>query len=96
MKADVYVHLTYDVNRNLYSMNTNLKAGEVEDFLYEFLRTQVGAGKGSTPPAERGVYNVKIMLDMSDDTFFVESDTGNESLTTGIVYDYASRLGIAA
>ena len=68
----------------------------IEDFVYDFLRTQFGAWKDETEPTKKDVYHIRIRLDLSDDTFYVDSDTGNKGLMTGIVFNYASRLGIAA
>ena len=66
-------------------IRTNAKPEALEEILEAWLREQMGAGADQSTPTEREVYTVKLALDLSDDTFSVESDTGNESLTTGIV-----------
>lgn len=62
------------------------------ELIWEFLRSQMGAGADNSPPAERDVYHIRMDIDLSEDRFSVRSDTGNKGLRDGILMDVARRL----
>jgi hypothetical protein len=86
MHEDVFLDLEFNIKADTYKIvATNIKENLVENFVEEFIHSQIGAGSDKSQPVEKDVYTIHIGLDMSDDTFSVKSDTGNKSLTTGIV-----------
>ena len=93
-KADVYVKIKYNAKKGeekVFIEETNIKKDLVEDFLLDWLLTQVGRGKDNRVRVEKDIYSVTIGCDLSDDTFFVQSDTNNDGLTCGIVMSAAGK-----
>ena len=80
-----YVNITYDLNANKCSFQTNLKQERIKEILGNFLRLQIGAGEDHSPSAELEEYHVNITLNLIDDTFYSTNDCGNLGLRDGIV-----------
>jgi hypothetical protein len=81
----LYFNLTFPIeNQAGFSVSTNVKPYLQRDFLLNFLRTQVEKGAG---PAlvKKEVYRINLGLDLESDTYYVDSDTGGESLRDGIL-----------
>ena len=92
-KVDVYVKIKYDAKKEKITIEeTNIKKERVEDFLLDWLQFQVGKGKDERKAEERELYEVIIGCDLSCDDFHVQSNTGNDSLTCGIVMGAVSTL----
>lgn len=93
MSKELFIELEYDVEKNETNVNTNVKQSLIEELLTDWIRaTQMGKGKDEGKPNERDVYNIRIGIDLSDDSFSTRSDTGNVSLTCGIVINYLKSL----
>jgi hypothetical protein len=93
--------VTADITFNMDDPNktvikTDLTKEGLEEVLSEFVHAEIGEGKDDSKPNEYGVYSIKIRLDLSDDSFHVESDTGNKGLTLGIIMDVLKRLDAIA
>jgi hypothetical protein len=96
-KIDIYVKIKYDskVNvkgKDIFIEDTNIKEERLEDFLLDWLLTEVGKGKDGRKVIERESYEVVIGCDLRDDSFYVQSNTGNDGLTCGIVMGMVSNL----
>jgi len=81
----VTVDLTYDINADeaTFGPDTNAKTEAVPEILEAYLRDQMGRGEDRSPPNHKPVYHIKLMLDLTDDSFRVEHDCGNEGFCTG-------------
>src|SRR3990167_5814865 len=91
--ADVVIEINYDINNPEKTViRTNAKESALPELLETFLLAQRGKGKDERPPNLKDEYKITIRLDLSDDTFYTTSDTGNEALTCGIVLDVLERL----
>jgi hypothetical protein len=86
------IELSYNLDIDKFEIETDLKKEKVPEVLEAFLRCQLDLGEDSRRPIELPVYKITIHLDLRDDSFWVESNTGNDGLTTGIVAHYLSRL----
>jgi hypothetical protein len=75
-----------------FGVSGNVKEELRRSVLEDFLRTQVGAGEDRRPAEDREEYNIRIEVDLSDDTFSVWHDCGNKGLMAGIVMDVVSRM----
>lgn len=82
---NLYVDISYDIVKRIPWINTNLKVERVDDFLNEYIRTQIGKGEDMRVAVDRDIYNIRIDCDLRDDTFTTWSDTGNHSLRDGLV-----------
>ncbi len=93
VRADIVVEIHYDLKKPEQTIiKTNARKEALEEILEAWLLDQVGRGQDGRQPARRDVYLVRIGLDLSDDTFFTESDTGNSALTCGLIMDVLARL----
>ena len=92
-KIHLRLEITYDYkDPDKSKIKTNLKKEIVESFLDDWLLGQVGEGIDDSKANERDVYNIVIGLDLSDDTFYTSGDTGNKSLTAGIIMAVSTKL----
>lgn len=92
-KIDIVIEINFNLNEPEKTViKTNAKKEAVTGILEEWLCRQIGQGKDDREPNKKNEYKVMIKLDLNDDMFFTGSDTGNESLTCGIVIDAYSRL----
>lgn len=66
-------------------LNTNIKKEMIDNFLEEWVVDQVGAGEDKNEAVDRETYRINIGCDLSTDTFYIKSNTGNKGLTAGIV-----------
>ena len=87
-----FIKLCYTINKDEYQLETDLKDEKVADIISDFLRTQMGLGNGTGEPNNLPVYEIEIDLDLTDDSFRIKSNTGNDSLTTGIVAHNLQKL----
>ncbi len=88
--SHVPVHIVLDITYNLAEpvksiIRTNAKPKRVEGLIANWLRDQMGRGKDDAPANKKSEYKIKIGLDLTNDTFYTESDTGNKSLTCGLI-----------
>lgn len=93
-KVDIYVEVNYDAVKEKISIGeTNIKKERLKDFLLDWLTTQIGKGKDERKRIDRESYKVVIGCDLSFDTFYVKSNTGNDGLTCGIIIGAVNKLG---
>ena len=92
-RVDLFIKISYCFNKPETSIiRTNVKTERLRDLLNDYLRNQIGKGKDDRKPNEKEVYDIEIGVDLSDDTFYVASDTGNNSLTCGIIMHISAIL----
>ena len=90
MNNIVWVDITFPI-KGKEIVKSDIKPELISDFLTEWCMTQIGLGKDARVRCEADVYHVRISCDLSTDTFKVQSDTGNDSLTLGIVMSIIAR-----
>lgn len=82
----LYIDIKYQLDpEEKYELETNIKEDQIVEVLSEYVRSQIGAGEDSREPNRHKEFNIRIELDLADDTFSTESNTGNKGLTTGLV-----------
>jgi hypothetical protein len=83
----VIIDITYDLNADkaTFGPNTNAKTEAIPEIITAYLRDQMGQGEDLSPPNHQSLYHIKLGLDLTDDSFRVEHDCGNEGLSTGIL-----------
>lgn len=88
------IDMAFDVDADtvVYGPDTNVKPEALSEVLEGYIRTQIGLGKDDRESDERPVYHVRIELDLSDDSFRVVHDCGNDALCLGIVLNIFNRL----
>lgn len=85
VSVDLFMTIVYDVKKDDFTIESNVKPEMRGELLAEFIHSQVGAGADETPREERDVYTIKLGIDLSDDTFYVRHDCGNKGLRDGIL-----------
>ena len=84
------IYITYDLKKDSYNIVSGYKKDYLPELISECLRAQIGAGKDERAPNERNVYNITVDLNLEQDVFKISSDTGNKSLTAGILMQLVS------
>jgi hypothetical protein len=89
----LHIRIKYPIKEpDKFELKTDIKKEKVPEILSSWLSMQMGRGKDEREAIDRDVYNIKIDLELEDDTFYSDSDTGNKGLTVGIVMDVLKRL----
>ena len=84
--------IDYDLIRDSFCINGNVKMSRVGDLVTEFLKTQVGAGEDNRKAETKDLYKIDILLDLSQDIFRCSSNCGNLGLREGILLRLINRL----
>jgi len=66
-------------------IETDVKTEEIKEVLCAFVQGQAGEGVDESKANILDIYTIDIILELSDDSFRIVSDTGNKGLTCGIV-----------
>jgi hypothetical protein len=92
-KSDIIIRIAFNLKEpGKTVIRTNAKEEALEEILEAWISGQQGSGKDESKPEQKDEYNIEIRLDLSFDRFTTASDTGNKSLTCGIVMSIFSRL----
>ncbi len=84
--VDVFLRIKYNIEHPDQSiLETDMNRDGVGEVLEAWLRGQMGRGKDCRQAVERDVYTITVSVQLVDDTIITSSDTGNDSLTCGIV-----------
>lgn len=80
------IEFDYDARNDVitWGSGTNVKKEALSGVLEGYIRTQIGAGEDLSEPIDRDVYHIRMDLDLSDDSFRVSHNCGNEALCLGI------------
>ena len=92
-KVDIVIDIVFipeDPGRSI--IRTNAKKEAIEDILVNWIRGQIGTYADKSKPNIKEEYKIKIGLTLSDDSFCTESDTGNKSVTCGIIMELLNCL----
>jgi hypothetical protein len=81
----VYLNITYNIETDSFTFESDLKPERRADVLEDFLRLQIGKGKDETPPADLKEYHIRLTLDLTCDMFHVRHDCGNLGLRDGLI-----------
>jgi hypothetical protein len=65
--------------------DTNVKKEYIDELFDTWLAGQIGRGEDKREPIKRQKYHIKLEVDLTNDTFYCTSNTGNKGLTTGII-----------
>jgi len=84
-RTKLYIDILYHVEENKYDLDTDIKEAMLPEVLSDYLRAQMGKGRDNREPNRHESFHIRIELDLTEDTFKTQSDTGNAGLTTGIV-----------
>lgn len=88
----LYIKLKYNMDLDIFTVDTNIKHKKLADVISGFVRTQIGKGSDESEINDLSVYTITLYLNLSTDKFTVKHDCGNEGLMLGIVMQYLDKL----
>ena len=88
----LFAEIYFDFPGNSHSCWTNIKADHVGSIIEEFLLSEIGKAKDSTPPKKQDQYTLCVTVDLSYDDFRAFSDCGNAGLRDGILLQFLRHL----
>lgn len=92
-KTDIVVEVIFNMRESDKTIiRTNAELDKVVEILEEWLTAQMGRGRDSRESVRRSEYRISIKLDLSDNTFYTSSDTGNSGLTCDIIMNVLQNL----
>jgi hypothetical protein len=86
------MNIAYKAADRTFKIEGDVKKEKRADMINEFLRMQMGNGADKSEPIKRKEYNINLRWYPENDTFKVESNTGNKSLREGILLDILRQL----
>ena len=90
MKYSVCLHIQYNINTDEFKIlpDTTIKNDVMIDFVVDYTRTQIGIGKDNSIPNKLDLYDIALSLDLSDDSYKVVHNCGNDALCLGILLQF--------
>lgn len=71
---------------------TNIDRNRVSEILEDWLSRQSDDTKNEDIPDNKEEYVITLKFNPKDDSFILNSNTGSDVLTAGIILDFASRI----
>ena len=85
-KHIIYIKLTFPIkDPKNFKIETNAKPELVGSLIGDFLHTQHSQDADDRDDTEREIYHIDLSVDLADDTWRIEYDTGNKGLRNGIL-----------
>lgn len=84
--------IKYNLKEHTFLVKSEVKKESVPEVIENWLRSQIGKGKDESKPRKQDVYTITLTIDLEDDSFEITTDTGNKSLTTGILMELNSAI----
>lgn len=89
---DFYLIIKYNLKKDSFSHETNIKKTEISEIVATYLRAQIGQGVDNSKPNELDIYTIKLKLELYRDAFKVTDDTGNLGLRDGLLMEFSRRI----
>lgn len=77
--------IRFDTRTDKAEITSNIKDEMRAEVLSDFLRSQMGGGKDKSPANKKDVYEISLVLDLTDDSYRCSHDCGNKGLREGIL-----------
>ena len=89
-----WIEITFSTKAKKHPLRakSNLKREGIVEVLDTYIRDQIGKGEDNRRPSKKDIYHIKIKWFPENDRITVESDTGSEALTLGIILEYFKRI----
>ena len=86
-----FIELKYDIKKDEFSVNSDMKKDKIADIVSEFIRSQMGKGEDRTEANILDIYKITMYLDLSSDVFRCSHNCENLGLRDGILLDFIRR-----
>ena len=86
----------YNLRADTFQIRGDLNQEGQREIIENFIRSQIGEGKDTRQPKRQEVYHVSLKWYPENDRFVFADDTGNKSLSLGILGDVLKRLNEAS
>ena len=91
--SDIVIKIRYPINEpEKTEIKTNAKPEALEEILSNWIRCEIRKSSDTSEAVRLQVYEIQIELDLSEDKFTTKSNSGNTSLTLGIVSNVFKQL----
>jgi len=84
----LYINLNYTLASDTFALVTNVADDKIVEVLSDYVRSQMGLGPDTRKANECPVYSISLGINLEKDSFHVSANTGNDSLTLGIIMKY--------
>ncbi|MBI4160726.1 MAG: hypothetical protein HY506_02350 [Candidatus Yanofskybacteria bacterium] len=92
-KPDIILRVFFNISEPQKTrIETNAKRETVGEVLESWIYCQIGMGDDKREPNDMVEYQITIGLDLTDDSFTTESNTGNAALTCGMIMSILLKL----
>jgi len=85
MGANLHLWLRYTLSTDELLFATDMKDEAAVSLIESFLAGERGQGADPMKAAESDVYNIRLRIDLEDDTIYTDHDCGNLGLRDGIL-----------
>lgn len=87
MNTDLYIEIKFhNVEEALFEIKSNVKPEHRIDLIKGVLDSLPEKEADKRKPIEQEIYTIQMQWDLADDNCRLTSDTGNRSLTLGVLY----------
>lgn len=91
--SDLHIDISYPIDApDKFKIKSNIRKEVLPHMLEEIVRLQMGKGEDNSKSKKCKTYRVFVDIDLNSDDFEIQSNTGNEGLTLGIVMDVLNRM----
>jgi len=92
-KEFLSLEVKYNVRHSTFTIKSDVQKDRQAQLLLEYLRTKMGSGADNSAPNLKEEYTITLQWFAEDDSFRINSDTGNKGLREGILMKVVNRLG---
>ena len=85
MNPDITIEIDFDINGQTAQIKTNAKREAVLELMTDYIHSQIGTGKDTSPPENRDVYKIILGVELAEDSWGSYHNCGNKGLRDGIV-----------
>ena len=93
MGANLHLWLRYTLSTDELLFATDMKDEGAVGLIEHFLAGEMGQGADPAKAVESDIYNIRLRIDLSDDTIYVKHDCGNLGLRDGILVKAITKFG---
>ena len=82
----------YNLEPDTYEIQSDIKQERWKDMLEAFIRAKMQGGEDNREVNEEAIYEIRLGIDLTDDSITVGSNCGNKGLETGILMQLFNRM----
>ncbi len=83
--SKISINLFYNLQEDNFKIKSNIKEDKIDEILSECYRATLNQDPDYRDFNKKDIYNILISLDLSEDIFYLSSNTGNRVLTYELI-----------